>query len=43
MGNLDAKGVVNERAAAKARDEGLLVVMDECMECEVQARLEAND
>ena len=37
------KGVVNERAATKARDGGLLVVMDECMECEVQARLAADD
>jgi len=25
------EGVINEKAAAKARDAGLLVVMDKCM------------
>lgn len=32
------KGVVSEEGASKARAAGLMVVMDECMECEVSAR-----
>ena len=32
------KGVVSEEGASMARDAGLMVVMDECMECEVGAR-----
>ena len=32
------KGIINEEAAAKARDAGLLVVMDKCM-CEEHQRL----
>ena len=32
------KGVVSEDGASAARDAGLMVVMDECIECEVQAR-----
>ena len=36
------KGVVSEEAAARARTAGLAVVMNECMECEVRARLEGR-
>ena len=36
------EGVINEKAAAKARDAGLLVVMDKCMLKEHQ-RLTQND
>lgn len=32
------KGVINEEGASAAREAGLMVVMDECMECEVSAR-----
>ena len=32
------KGVVSEEGASAARAAGLMVVMDECMECEVNAR-----
>ena len=32
------KGVVSEKGASAAREAGLMVVMDECMECEVSAR-----
>ncbi len=32
------KGVISEEAAAAAREAGLTVVMDECIECEVRAR-----
>ena len=32
------KGVVSEEGASAARDAGLMVVMDECIECEVRAR-----
>ena len=35
------EGVINEEAAAKARDAGLLVVMDKCMRKEHQ-RLTQN-
>ncbi len=33
------KGVVSEEGASKARATGLMVVMDECMECEVRGRV----
>ncbi len=33
------KGVVSEEGASAARDAGLMVVMDECMECEVRGRV----
>ena len=33
------KGVVSEEGASKARAAGLMVVMDECMECEVRGRV----
>ena len=33
------KGVVSEEGAAAARAAGLMVVMDECMECEVRGRV----
>lgn len=33
------KGVVSEEGASMARDAGLMVVMDECMECEVRGRV----
>ncbi len=33
------KGVVSEEGASAAREAGLMVVMDECMECEVRARV----
>ena len=32
------KGVVSEEGASAAREAGLTVVMDECIECEVRAR-----
>ena len=32
------KGVISEQGASVARAAGLMVVMDECMECEVSAR-----
>ena len=32
------KGVVSEEASSMAKDAGLMVVMDECMECEVRDR-----
>ena len=32
------KGVISEEGASAARAAGLMVVMDECMECEVSAR-----
>ena len=32
------KGVVSEEGASMARAAGLMVVMDECMECEVRGR-----
>ena len=32
------KGVVSEEGASAAREAGLMVVMDECMECKVRAR-----
>ena len=32
------KGVVSEEGASAARAAGLMVVMDECIECEVRAR-----
>ena len=32
------KGVVSEEGASAAREAGLIVVMDECIECEVRAR-----
>ena len=32
------KGVVSEEAASMAKNAGLMVVMNECMECEVGAR-----
>ncbi len=32
------RGVVNHEGASAARDAGLMVVMDECLECEVRAR-----
>ena len=32
------RGVVSHEAASVARDAGLMVVMDECLECEVRAR-----
>ena len=32
------KGVVSEEGASAARNAGLTVVMDECIECEVRAR-----
>ena len=32
------KDVVSEEGASKARGAGLMVVMDECMECEVRGR-----
>ena len=32
------KGVISQEGASMARDAGLMVVMDECMECEVRAR-----
>ena len=32
------KGVVSEEGASAARDAGLMVIMNECMECEVSAR-----
>ena len=35
------KGVVSEEGATAARNAGLMVVMDECMECEVRNRLES--
>ena len=31
-------GVVSDEGASAARDAGLMVVMDECLECEVRAR-----
>ena len=33
------KGVVSEEGASAARAAGLMVVMDECMECEVRGRV----
>ena len=33
------KGVVSEEGASMAKDAGLMVVMDECMECEVRGRV----
>ena len=33
------KGVVSEEGASMARAAGLMVVMDECMECEVRGRV----
>ena len=35
------KGVVSKKGASIARKAGLMVVMDECMECEVRNRLES--
>lgn len=35
------KGVVSEEGVSAARKAGLMVVMDECMECEVRARAES--
>ena len=32
------RGVVSHEGASAARDAGLMVVMDECLECEVRAR-----
>ena len=34
------KGVVSQEGASAARDAGLMVIMNECMECEVSARAE---
>ena len=32
------KGVVSEEGASAAKEAGLMVVMDECMECEVRSK-----
>ena len=37
------RGVVSHEAASAARDAGLMVVMDECLECEVRARAAGSD